>query len=170
MQNIRILAVICVLGWLAGVVSVHAQENPSAATLTAQDSFEIEQLYARYNQGSDFADSAMFLSIFTEDAVFRLRPGLEIVGLKALAAWDAERTANRKKANSPPRRHWNSSLVLTPTPEGAKGRNYWLLMDVSGDQPRIYASGYHDDTFVKTPDGWRIKVRRDHGDREPTAP
>ena len=170
MQNIRILAVICVLGWLAGVVSVHAQENPSAATLTAQDSFEIEQLYARYNQGSDFADSAMFLSIFTEDAVFRLRPGLEIVGLKALAEWDAERTANRKKANSPPRRHWNSSLVLTPTPEGAKGRNYWLLMDVSGDQPRIYASGYHDDTFVKTADGWRIKIREEHDDPEPTAP
>lgn len=37
-------------------------------------------------------------------------------------------------------------------------------MDVSGKEPRIYGSGYHDDTFVKTANGWRIKTRSDHND------
>jgi hypothetical protein len=164
--------VIALLGSLAGAGWAYAQQKNSsrATTLTVQDRAEIQELYARYNQGSDFSDMAMFMSIWADDAVFKSSPtSQEIVGRKALEEWRAKANADRIKANSPPRRHWNSSLVLTPTPEGAKGRNYYVLMDVSGKEPRIYGSGYHDDTFAKTANGWRIKTRLDHNDPEPAA-
>jgi len=37
--------------------------------LSAKDFEEIKELYARYNQGSDFRDTELFLSAFAEDAV-----------------------------------------------------------------------------------------------------
>jgi len=166
MRRASILAVITLIGSVAVAGWVYAQQRSSSrsGTLTAQDRDEIQELYARYNQGSDFDDVAMFMSIWSDDAVFKPSPKLELTGRKALEEWRTTANANRRKSNAPPRRHWNSSLILTPTPEGAKGRNYWLLMDVSGKEPRIYASGYSDDTFVKTASGWRIKVRMDHND------
>jgi len=163
MRRLTIVALLASL-MLAGWVYAQQKSSPRGGTLTAQDRDEIAELYARYNQGTDFDDVPMFMSIWADDVVFKASPKLELVGLKALEEWRTTANANRKKANSPPRRHWNSSLILTPTAEGAKGRNYWLLMDVSGKEPRIFASGYHDDTFVKTPNGWRIKTRTDHND------
>ena len=170
MRRLRVLMIVSLFGSLAGVAWAYAQQNSSSRTgaLTAQDRADIQDLYARYNQGSDFSDMAMFMSIWADDAVFKTSPtSQEIVGRKALEEWRANLNSNRQKTNSPPRRHWNSSLVLTPTPESTKGRNYWVLMDVSGKQPVVYASGYHDDTFVKTAAGWRIKTRVDHNDPEP---
>ena len=172
MRRLRVLTIISLLGSLAGTGWVYAEQKSRsrAGTLTAQDRAEIQDLYARYNQGCDFSDMDMFMSIWADDAVFKSSPtSQEIVGRKALEEWRAKANADRIKANSPPRRHWNSSLIVTPTPEGAKGRNYWLLMNVSGKQPVIYGSGYHDDTFVRTANGWRIKTRLDHNDPEPEA-
>ena len=146
-------------GWLSA-----QQRSSRTGTLTAQDRAEIQELCARYDQGSDFSDMAMFSFIWADDAVFKASAKLELVGRKAIEEWRRNANEGRKKANAPPRRHFNSSLVITPTAEGAKGRSYWVLMDVSGKEPRLYASGYSDDTYVKTPDGWRIKMRVDHND------
>ena len=165
MRRLSTLTVITLVGCFAVAGLVYAQQrNSRTGTLTAQDRDDIEELYARYNQGSDFDDVPMFLSIWADDAVFRPSPKLELKGRKALEEWRTTLNANRKKTNAPPRRHWNSSLIITPTAEGAKGLNYFLLMDVSGKEPRIYASGLHDDTFVKTANGWRIKTRLDRND------
>jgi hypothetical protein len=160
------LLVVTLIGCFAAAGWVYAQQRSSsrAGTLTAQDRDEIQELYARYNQGTDFDDVATFMSIWTDDAVFKPSPKLEFTGRKAIEDWRTTANAARKKSNAPPRRHFNSSLIITPTPEGARGRNYFLLMDVGGKEPRIYASGIHDDTFVKTASGWRIKMRVDHND------
>ena len=48
--------------------------------LSAKDFEEIKSLYARYNQGSDFRDTELFLSAFAEDAVMT-REGGDIVGM-----------------------------------------------------------------------------------------
>ena len=55
-------------------------------------------------------------------------------------------------------------MVLTPTAEGAEGRAYWIMLDVSTAVPTEVASGHYDDVFVKTPAGWRIKVRTGYSD------
>ena len=38
------------------------------------------------------------------------------------------------------------------------------MLDVSDPVPTEVASGHYDDVFVKTPDGWRIKVRTGYSD------
>ena len=69
----RAVLVVSVMGFLAfGWVS--ANQNSGAETLTGKDYGEIEALYARYNQGSDFRDAELFVSAFSEDAEIT-RPG-----------------------------------------------------------------------------------------------
>ena len=56
--------------------------------------------------------------------------------------------------------HWNSGWVITPTSGGAKGRLYYLRVNVSTGRPVVGGSGHYEDVYVKTSDGWRIKERR----------
>ena len=42
---------------------------------------------------------------------------------------------------------------------GAEARVYWLVVDVSTGTPTTDRSGYYDDKYVKTAEGWRIKER-----------
>lgn len=156
----HVLVVVVVVGFGAGVGWSSAQQTDAErARLSGQDYAEIYQLYSRYAQGTDFREGAMWLSVFTDDAVFQ--PGAdaeEVVGQEALAKWRAENFA----ARSPERqtRHWNSGWVITPTPEGAKGRLYYLGVNVSSGRPVVGGSGHYEDRYVKTSDGWRIQERR----------
>lgn len=164
----RAILVLGLVGVLVGGGWVYAQQRGSsrAATLSPQDYVDIQSLYAKYNQGSDFSDTAMWMSIWADDAVFK-PGGQAITGTKALAEFRASRNAAAAKGGQ--RRHSNSSIVLTPTPEGATGRAYFTLLDTSSKQPVLAAAGYYDDTFVKTDKGWVIKTRTLHFDPPPAA-
>jgi len=143
-----LMALVFVFGSLG---AVYAEEK-----LTGSDLAEIEQLYGRYNQGSDFRDVDLWLSAFSSDAVFSVG-GNEFVGTEALRGF---RTASFERSkDSPPRRHWTSSLVVTATADGAQGRSYYFVLNVGSRPPAIGGSGYTEDTFVKTEDGWRMKSR-----------
>lgn len=156
------LAVVMAIGFVGfGWVSAQQSSGSSPAMLTGQDYEEIKELYARYNQGSDFRDAELFLSAFADDAVMT-RGGRDIVGMDALRAERAERYAGQTGDNG--RRHHNGSFIITPTADGAKARAYYLLLDVTSRPPTMVASGYYDDVFTKTPAGWRIQHRTLHGD------
>ena len=170
MRNMQIWTGIALLTALVTVGWANAQGGGSDR-LTAQDYADIHQLYSRYNQGADFGDAAMWLGVFTEDAVFRIGqsgrpaalPAGEYVGRVEMTEWRAQSFAGRRPARQ--HRHWNSSWVITPTGNGtAKGRNYWLELDVEEDDATLVSTGYYDDIYVKTPDGWRIKQRHVHPD------
>ncbi len=143
---------------LLGTGTLFAQDNDAASVtrLSATDYEEIEALYARYNQGSDFRDTELFLSAFAEDAVMT-RDGGDIVGMEALRADRARRYQGQ--TGDVGRRHFNGSILITATDEGASARAYYLLMDVTTSPPTNIASGYYQDEFVRTPVGWRIKHR-----------
>jgi len=149
---------------LAGIGWVTAQGTTGTSqALAGRDYGQIMRLYGLYNQGSDFRNAEMFVSAFAEDGAFKTGPGQEVVGRKALMAQRAER--HQGQTGDTGRRHYNSSWVISLTADGgAEGRAYWFLMDVSGPQPLQVASGYYDDVFVKTPNGWRIKSRTLHRD------
>lgn len=159
MKTLRSLVIVVFLGVGAGFGWVSAQEfgNTESGHLTAQDYADIQQLFWRYNQGSDFRDADLFLSAFADDAVFRTGPGQEYVGREELAALRVERHAGQSGDNG--RRHWNSSYRITPSDQGATGLIYWLLVDVSTSPPNLVVSGYYEDVYVKTTIGWRIKTR-----------
>ena len=166
MRTLRVVMAITLVGVVAGVGWIAAQGRDSTVpVLSGQDYAEITRLYGIYNQGSDFRDAELFVSAFADDAVFRTGPDQEVVGRAALLAQRAERYQGQTGDSG--RRHYNSSWVITPTADGAKGRAYWLVLDISGAQPTPTVSGYYDDVFVKTSDGWKIKSRTLHRDRTP---
>ncbi len=127
-----------------------------SAALTGQDYGEIEALYARYSQGSDFRDLELFLSAFSEDAVVVSADGSSTQGIPAMRAARAERY---QETGDTGRRHRTGSYLITPTDDGAHGRAYYVLLDVTTRPPTTVFTGYYDDEFVRTPAGWRIKHR-----------
>ena len=133
-----LIVVIVVVGLGLGWVSAQ-QQGGRAGTLSGQDYEEIKALYARYNQGSDFQDADLFVSAFSEDGVIT-RAGGSFEGMAALRAERAERYQGQ--TGDVGRRHLNGSYLITPTADGAKGRAYYLLLDVTSRPPTMTASGY----------------------------
>ena len=134
--------------------SVNAEQG--ARELSAKDLEQIKELYARYNQGSDFRDTELFLSAFADDAVMT-REGGDIVGMDGLRADRARRYQG--ETGDVGRRHINGSYLIMPTLDGAEARTYYLLMDVTVRPPNVISSGYYEDKFVRTDAGWKIKHR-----------
>ena len=152
MVAVGLVGVGVALGWLLPPGGVGAADG----ALTAQDYAEIEQLYWRYNHGSDFREADVFLSAFADDAVFNVGQRT-ISGMDELTAYRVERHAGQTGDTGV--RHWNNGWRIVPTADGAEARVYWMLLDVSDGQPTQRASGYYEDTYVKTADGWRFKTR-----------
>ena len=138
-------------------ISAQGENQPGLTPLSGTDYEEIRELYARYNQGSDFRDAELFLSAFAEDAIMT-REGRDIVGMAALRADRAQRYQG--ETGDVGRRHVNGSFIIQPTKEGASSRAYYVLLDVTSRPPTMIGSGYYEDTFVRTPLGWRIKHRK----------
>jgi hypothetical protein len=132
-----------------------------AADLTPADYYEIEQLYAKYNQALDAGDAEGWAATFTPDGTFNTSTGREGL-LRFVKDWHEKRSGGN-------RRHWNSNLRLSGTPDGAQGSVYLMLVDVSTRPPSIALMGMYTDTLAKTPQGWRFKKRLVKGDATPTA-
>jgi hypothetical protein len=126
-----------------------------AETLTALDYIQIEQLYSHFAHYLDTADGAKFAALFTPDGVFITnKPDFgNITGRKALADFAA-------KAGAPPpivrAGHSTTTVMIDPAPGGATGSAY-LMAGTGADQGYVY-----NDTFVKTAQGWRFKIREVH--------
>jgi hypothetical protein len=156
MSKIRIVVAVAVLV-VAGFGWVSAQGGRGSGALTGQDYGEIEALYARYSQGSDFRDGELFVSAFSDDATIVRANGSSIQGMTALVAERKER--NQGQTGDVGRRHRTGSYLITPTAEGATGRAYYVLLDVTKRPAVTLFTGYYDDVFVRTSDGWRIQHR-----------
>jgi len=144
---------------LAALVMAGAAYAQSG-TLSAQDYAEIQQLYARYNHAIDSGDAEAYAGTFTPDGVF-----LNNTGREALMNF-ARGYAKNGGTN---RRHWNTNLVVTPTPEGANGSVYLFILDVTTNPPSIGTTLKYEDVLVKTAQGWRFKKRITKPDVAPTS-
>jgi hypothetical protein len=147
--------VACVV--VAGVI-VRAQQRNSATTtsaLTPQDYIDIQQLVSSYAYGLDgnTDKGATYASLFAPGAIFG-RPRTE--GRDNLAA-----LANREPHGAKYVRHFITNHVIEPSPGGATGREYAVIIDINenGEPGRIFLGGRYDDEYVKTPQGWKFKMR-----------
>ena len=158
------------VGFLAGIVAavwLQAQQRgpQPTGTLSLQDRFEIQELLHRYmfildscdnhNNGYDYAD------LYTPDGTFTN----EAHGREALAK-AAGRTSDGhclpiRLRGAMNQVHLNMGEIIEPTPEGAKGISYLLMID--GPAHEIYWNGWYEDVYVKTPQGWRFKSRNHVG-------
>jgi len=139
-------------------------------TLGAMDYVEIQQLVNRLNFALDYCGNGGrdFAALFAEGGEYVLDEGdgkpRVIRGADALAALaggpDCEVTRKPPRSNLA---HLAESLVIEPTPTGARGTAYAIYPARKGKVFSEEASGqmglYHDE-YVRTRDGWRLKSRR----------
>ena len=131
------------------------KSSTKGPSLTVEDYIDIQQLVSRYPYALDVDpdEGASYAKLFTPDAVFR-QPRTE--GREALA----------KLAASAPHgpqfvRHFITNHVIDPTPDGATGKEYLVVIDIgeNGMPSSIFLGGHYDDVYARTPEGWRFKTR-----------
>ena len=132
-------------------------------TLTADDYLAIRALANTYAYGLDTgADKGnLYASVFTEDAEFHgppAVPGGKPFDAKGREALRQFALVDRGSAYV---RHFMTNHLIEPSPEGARGKVYLLVIDISqGNKPTsVNMGGHYEDVYVKTPAGWRIKIR-----------
>ena len=146
---------------------VGTEEEAGSSGLTGADLAEIQQLSSQYSQGSDLGEADMWVGVFAADGIFRIADYGEWIGREQVRQYRTETFAPRPDNYT--YRHWNSSWVILPDGNGgATGRVYWVGFDPSAEPLVITDSGIYHDSYVKTPDGWRIQVR--HARPDPASP
>ncbi|HTD74588.1 MAG TPA: nuclear transport factor 2 family protein [Steroidobacteraceae bacterium] len=150
--------------WLSAVAAgvVFAGTCAAASPLSAQDYFEIQQLYARYNIAIDNGDAEGWAATFTPDGAFNTMVGHDaLVGFVKM--W-------REKLNGATRKHWNNNLQVTGDSREASAFVYLMLVDFSTKPATILTTGTYTDSLIKTKDGWRFTKRITKADVAPTVP
>jgi SnoaL-like domain len=145
----------CVLAFV--VVDAQRRGDPTpgrATTLTPIDYVEIRQLAARYGHAVDQgADSGYaYADLFAADGTFGQTRGRDELAKLAKQTARGPQTAW----------HFIVNHVIEATEDGAKGQQYLVhLRYGEPGQPNIvWGGGHYEDTYVKTPNGWRFKTRR----------
>ena len=138
-----------------------AGSSMAASGLSAQDYFEIQQLYARYNIAIDGGDAEGWAATFTPDGVFNTFVGHDAL-VNFVKTW-------REKLGGGTRKHWNTNLQLTGNAKEASGSVYLMLVDFSTKPPSIVATATYADSLIKTKDGWRFTKRTTKGDAAPAG-
>ena len=147
-----------------------APQASAARELTALDYIQIEQLVAKYaraidtcsNNGYDYAD------LFTPDGSFvpsfNGKPLAPIQGRERLAEVSGGGKAGCKNVPWIVQgvRHIYTNHVISPTADGATGVVDMLMIGLGGDPNKIEYDGYYEDTYARTPQGWRFKQRVHH--------
>jgi hypothetical protein len=128
--------------------------------LSPEDHIEIQQLYARNSYALDMGDGEARAATFTQDGTF----AVYLTGHQPEpASVFGPRTTARGNRGV---RHLMLNLMLEATPEGAKGLCYGLIVD-GKHSPK---TGFYEDRLVRTPKGWRFRVRELWLDTEEGSP
>ena len=135
------------------------QAASKAQALTPLDYIEIRQLVARYGYAVDTgADNGnMYAELFAPDGAFLDRAGKATTGRDALAA-----VARRFQRGPQSQFHFLLNHVIEATPDGARGKEYLLQLRMGepGHENDIFGGGHYEDTYQRTPAGWRFKARQ----------
>jgi hypothetical protein len=138
--------------------------------LTPADYIEIQQLVNRLNFALDYCTNGGrdFADLFVESGQFIIDSGdgepivrdtrAELIALVGGPSCESRRT--------PPSAyilHLAESLVIEPAEDGARGKSYAIYPANKGNFLNEETAGqlgiYHDE-YVRTPGGWRFRMRR----------
>jgi hypothetical protein len=165
---------VAVLAAAVAVSSVSAGQKATSGAaarvqaLTPLDYIEIRQLVARYGYAVDTgADNGnMYADLFAPGGAFLDRTGKATTGRDALAA-----VARRFQRGPQSQFHFLMNHVIEPTADGARGKEYLLQLRMGepGRENDIFGGGHYEDTYQRTPNGWRFKTRQFIPSDLPTA-
>jgi hypothetical protein len=148
-------AVVVVFAVAVGVRGQQATRTTQPGRLTPQDYIDIQQLVSSYPYGLDgnTDNGQSYADLFAPGAVFG-RPRTE--GRENLAA-----LANTQPRGAQYVRHFITNHVIEPSPGGAVGKEYVAIIDIgeNGKPSSIALGGRYDDEYVRTPQGWKFKMR-----------
>ena len=127
------------------------------SSLSATDYLEIAQLVASYGHALDSGygkgeNGEAYAGLYTADASFAGATGHDqLVRLGQIQPRGPDFV-----------RHYLTNHVIEPMPGGARGKEYLAVIDngSNGKPSSLYLGGHYEDTYVKTPQGWRIKTRQ----------
>jgi hypothetical protein len=127
------------------------------SSLTALDYIEIAQLAASYGHALDSGygkgeNGEAYANLYTADAAFAGAVGHDqLVTLAQIQPRGPDYV-----------RHYLTNHVIEPTPEGARGKEFLVVIDngENGKASSLFLGGHYEDTYVRTADGWRFKTRR----------
>jgi ketosteroid isomerase-like protein len=163
-SNARIImkkSVLMVIAAAALIAAGAVHAAGAAGALSAQDNFEIQQLYAKYNIAIDNGDAEAYASTFTPDGVFNQFAGHDAL-VNFVKMW-------REKLNGATRKHWNNNLQISGDSKQASGFVYLMLVDISTKPASILTTATYTDSLVKTKEGWRFTKRTTKADIPPAA-
>ena len=138
-----------------------------------EDRLEILDLLARYSHAADGLEPEAYADCFMDDGVFHGRVGMpdemKIEGREKLLRWTGALMKNR---NGRQTRHIQTNTIFEEQgPERAVTRTYLLVMTTEGAKaPEPGLTSVYRDEIVKTPRGWRIKLRQALPDRQGVLP
>jgi actinorhodin biosynthesis protein ActVIA len=140
-------------------IKSEASDNVTApkGSLSVWDYQQIEQLVASYGHALDSGfgkgdNGDAYAGLYTRDGL----AFLNTKGYEALAALAREQPRGPNYV-----RHYITHHLIDPSPEGATGKAYLAVLDIGehGKPNTVFLGGHYEDTYVRTPEGWRIKTR-----------
>jgi hypothetical protein len=148
------------------VFSASAGAQQSGA-LEAADMLEIRQLIDSYAQILDHCtnDGQDYANLFTDDGTFGVSSewggGAKIWFRGREELIQVGGSGCRMPPGPTPSYHLNINPLITATPDGAKARSTLLTItnDTDNRGDIVHYEGGYEDTFEKTPAGWRFKSR-----------
>lgn len=160
----RLVLAIGVWAWPGAPAA--AQQKPPARALTALDYAEIHQLIARYSFALDTcADNGyQYAGLYTPDGVDIRTNGDRYQGREKLAEVSGGGVRGCQDASGPGHttdriKHMAVNIVIEPSPEGARGKSYLVEIGAGGQPTHVEFTGWYQDSYVKTAQGWRFKSR-----------
>ncbi len=123
--------------------------NQLAFDLTADDRFEIAEIFANWARFEDSGNSEGWAHLFTEDGEYVSAQGQRSNGYEQLLKKSKDRWA---KPESRLAIHWFGDPIITATLDGAEACHYGMLIHKTAD-------GYH----IHDPSIRSYKLRRDQG-------
>jgi SnoaL-like domain len=140
-------------------VSDSIRETTKASVLTPADYVQIQQLVARYPYGLDTGASngQMYAGLFTLDGMF-IAGTTRLEGREQLRAFAWQHRPGQGPLYA---RNFSANVSIEPSPDGATGKIFAVVLDIGegGKPSTILNGGHYEDSYVRTPDGWRIKKR-----------
>jgi hypothetical protein len=123
------------------------------------DRMDIDDLLTRYTVALDTRQWDLLSTVFTPDATIDYTSSQGIKGeFPEIAAW-LQKALSAFTASQ----HLLGNRQITVDGDRGTGRTYFFnpnsLIGVSGDTTMLFVGGYYLDSFLRTPDGWRITDR-----------
>lgn len=164
--------VVALIGVAALAVLPAQQPAPAGAAvsslspLSAFDHLAIQQLVRKYAWAIDGGDDYGYAlaDLFTRDGEF---VGVDPVGgapPRYRGRDELATLARGGRRGATVQRHFTMNHVITPSPAGATGRAYVVVLDVGvvGAPNRVSHGGHFEDEYQRTPMGWRFRKRTYH--------